>query len=372
MKRRQRAGLPLYPLEIQQEATAFHLRNHHHHHHHNSTSAAGVATNFSVIRHKPDFSNQNSVSIFNFSSTMNNYQKNFNDGSSFFSTPTSQFKFFPDNNNGGGFALPLSPVSPFPQIGQQMNQSFSSPPQAAFQLSYGNYVCNSNSGLNSMILGAPYHNLIPGLETELPSIQTPPHSNTPTSSGTSGGEGIMAAANSGLLDVVLLEAEARSRNEKQSKEESSSAGEMKQRMDQGSTEEEDANLYVESVLGSSVGEAATAAEHHSDEFSSSHSSSRKRPRMEPLEEMDSMDDDDLMSLLNNFQSGMPVPEWYPGSSDDDLTMNMQNGPSLCESNGNPGGDEQQQNVASPSAVASSPMLEWSLGSSCWNNMPSIR
>lgn len=94
--------------------------------------------------------------------------------------------------------------------------------------------------------------------------------------------------------------------------------------------------------------------------------------MEPLEEMDSMDDDDLMSLLNNFQSGMPVPEWYPGSSDDDLTMNMQNGPSLCESNGNPGGDEQQQNVASPSAVASSPVLEWSLGSSCWNNMPSIR
>lgn len=137
-------------------------------------------------------------------------------------------------------------------------------------------MCNSNSGLNSMILGAPYHHLIPGLETELPSIQTPPHSTTPASSGTSGGEGIMAAANSGLLDVVLLEAEARSRNEKQSKEESSSAGEMKQRINQGSTEDEDATLYVESVLGSSGGETtAAAAENHSDEFSSSHSSSRE-------------------------------------------------------------------------------------------------
>ncbi|XP_038888678.1 transcription factor MYB101 [Benincasa hispida] len=379
MKRRQRAGLPLYPLEIQQEATAFHLRHHHHHHHHhqqqqnhNSASAAAVATNFSVVRHKPDFNNHhpNSVSIFNFSSTMNNYQKNFNDGSSFYATPTSQFKFFPENNNGGGFALPLSPVSPFPQIGQQMNQSFSPPPQATLQLSYGGYVCNSNSGLNSMFLGAPYHHLIPGLEPELPSIQTPPHSTTPASSGTSGGEGIMVAANSGLLDVVLLEAEARSRNGKQSKEESSSAGEMKQRIDQGFTEEEDANLYVESVLGSSGGDA-TATENHSDEFSSSHSSSRKRSRTEPLEEMDSMDDDDLMSLLNNFQSGMPVPEWYPGSSDDDLGINMHKGPSLCESNSNPGGDEPRQNVTLPSAVVSSPVLEWSLGSSCWNNMPSI-
>ncbi|KAG7011908.1 Transcription factor MYB-like protein [Cucurbita argyrosperma subsp. argyrosperma] len=380
MKRRQRAGLPLYPLEIQQEAMAFHLQQHQHHHHqqqqqHHSSSAAAVATNFSAIRHKPDFNNNhpNSVSIFNFSSSINNSQKNFSDGSSFYAAPTSQFKFFPENNNGGRFALPLSPVSPFSQIGQQMNQSLSNPPQASFQLNYGdNYVCNSNWGLNSMILGAPYHHLIPGLETELPSIQTPPLSTTPASSGTSGGDGIMVGTNSGLLDVVLQEAEARSRNEKQSKEETSSAGDLKQRTEQGSTEEDDANLHVESVLGSSGGEeAAAAAENYSDEFSSSYSSSRKKPRMEPLEEMNSMDDDDLMSLLNNFQSGMPVPEWYPGSSDDDLGINLHNGPSSRELNGNGEEDDQRQKVASPSTVSSSRVLEWSLGSSCWNNMPSI-
>lgn len=82
--------------------------------------------------------------------------------------------------------------------------------------------------------------------------------------------------------------------------------------------------------------------------------------------MESMVDDDLMSLLNNFPSTMPVPEWYPGG-DDDLGSNTYNGPSLCESNGNAEVDEQRQNGGSPS----SPALEWSLGSSCWNNMPGI-
>ena len=92
--------------------------------------------------------------------------------------------------------------------------------------------------------------------------------------------------------------------------------------------------------------------------------------MEPLEEMDSMVDDDLMSLLSNFQTGMPVPELYPNSNNDDLGINTHNDLSLCETNGNRDEDEQQPNVGTTVAVAS-PVLEWSLGSSCWNNMPSI-
>ncbi|XP_023531542.1 transcription factor MYB101-like isoform X1 [Cucurbita pepo subsp. pepo] len=377
MKRRQRAGLPLYPLDLQQEATAFQLRQHQNH-----RSSTTTTTNVSVLRQKLEFDNniQNSVSVFNFSSTMNNPQKNFSDGSLFYAAPTNQFKFFTENNGGGGF-LPLSPVSPFPQIGQQLvnnNNSLSPlplpvlPSQAALQLSYGGYMGNYNSGLNSMFLGAPFNHLIPGLETELPSIQTPPHSTTPASSGTSGGDGIMTGANSGLLDVVLLEAEARSRNGKQTKEESSSGGQLKRTAEQGSTEEQGANnLNVGSVVGSSGGDAAVpAGENHSDGFSSTHSSSRKRQRMEPLEEMDSMVDDDLMSLLSNFQTGMPVPELYPNSNNDDLGINTHNDLSLCETNGNRDEDEQQPNVGTTVAVAS-PVLEWSLGSSCWNNMPSI-
>ena len=282
MKRRQRAGLPLYPLDLQQEATAFQLRQHQNH-----RSSTTTTTNVSVLRQKLEFDNniQNSVSVFNFSSTMNNPQKNFSDGSLFYAAPTNQFKFFTENNGGGGF-LPLSPVSPFPQIGQQLvnnNNSLSPlplpvlPSQAALQLSYGGYMGNYNSGLNSMFLGAPFNHLIPGLETELPSIQTPPHSTTPASSGTSGGDGIMTGANSGLLDVVLLEAEARSRNGKQTKEESSSGGQLKRTAEQGSTEEQGANnLNVGSVVGSSGGDAAVpAGENHSDGFSSTHSSSRK-------------------------------------------------------------------------------------------------
>ncbi|XP_022930725.1 transcription factor MYB101-like isoform X2 [Cucurbita moschata] len=311
MKRRQRAGLPLYPLDLQQEATAFQLRQHQNH-----RSSTTTTTNVSVLRQKLEFDNniQNSVSVFNFSSTMNNPQKNFSDGSLFYAAPTNQFKFFTENNGGGGF-LPLSPVSPFPQIGQVNNNNSLSPlplpvlpSQAALQLSYGGY----------------------------------------------------------------MEAEARSRNGKQTKEESSSGGQLKRTAEQGSTEEQGANnLNVGSVVGSSGGDAAVpAGENHSDGFSSTHSSSRKRQRMEPLEEMESMVDDDLMSLLSNFQTGMPVPELYPNNSNDDLGINTHNGLSLCETNGNRDEDEQRPNVGTTSAVAS-PVLEWSLGSSCWNNMPSI-
>ncbi|XP_022988750.1 transcription factor MYB101-like isoform X2 [Cucurbita maxima] len=311
MKRRQRAGLPLYPLDLQQEATAFQLRQHQNH------RSSTTTTNVSVLRQKLEFDNniQNSVSVFNFSSTMNNPQKNFSDGSLFYAAPTNQFKFFTENNGGGGF-LPLSPVSPFHQIGQQQvnNNSLSSlplpvlPSQAALQLSYGGY----------------------------------------------------------------MEAEARSRNGKQTKEESSSGGQLKRTAEQGSTEEQGANnLNVRSVEGSSGGDAAVpAGENHSDGFSFTHSSSRKRQRMEPLEEMDSMVDDDLMSLLSNFQTEMPVPELYPNNSNDDLGINTHDDLSLRETNGNRDEDEQRPNVGTTSTVAS-PVLEWSLGSSCWNNMPSI-
>lgn len=86
---------------------------------------------------------------------------------------------------------------------------------------------------------------------------------------------------------------------------------------------------------------------------------------DPLEEMNSMDGD-LLSLLNNFPSAMPAPEWYHGGHD------ISNGQSSGVASSNVRLNTQQN--ASPALVATTsntPELEWGLGSCYWKNMPGI-
>lgn len=79
-------------------------------------------------------------------------------------------------------------------------------------------------------------------------------------------------------------------------------------------------------------------------------------------EMSSMDDD-LLSLLNNFPSSSPLPDWYLGSK--------------YSSEGSSSGSittklvVDAQNNMETSKTAGAPQLDWTLGSCYWNNMPGI-
>lgn len=91
-----------------------------------------------------------------------------------------------------------------------------------------------------------------------------------------------------------------------------------------------------------------------------------KAREEPFEEMHSMDDD-LTTLLSNFPLSMPLPEWYPGNSE------ISDGPSTTMIGCSAEDISHQQNAAITPAPtsAASPEFQWSMGSYCWNNMPSI-
>ncbi|KAJ0110472.1 hypothetical protein Patl1_02010 [Pistacia atlantica] len=169
--------------------------------------------------------------------------------------------------------------------------------------------------------------------------------------------------NSGLLDALVQESQKLSRNEIFKGENLSAVGDKGKGVVGVPCEEEEGNEGVDSVMRNS-GEAN--ADTLWDDLSSSQSSIGMKAGEEPLEEMNSMDDD-LMTLLNNFPLSMPLPEWYPGNSE------ISNGSSTTMTGGSNVDTNHQQNAATtiaPPSVAS-PDLQWSLGSCGWNNMPSI-
>ena len=87
--------------------------------------------------------------------------------------------------------------------------------------------------------------------------------------------------------------------------------------------------------------------------------------IESIEEMNSMDDD-LFSLLNNFPSSMPLPEWYT------KTIRMSNESSSGMTDGGNMVLDTKQKVSpvapGPAAKAN---LDRALGACCWKNMPGI-
>jgi myb proto-oncogene protein len=295
MKRRQRAGLPLYPHEVQQEAAAFHLllqqqqQQQQQQHHHQKPPNSSTPASFSALlsSSQPRKLNHNpSLSLFepmSFSSAANPFQN-----SGFYSNPSNQFKFFSDNNNNNnnaaGYTLPLSPVSPFGSSPSTLfNQNLAAQSLSAPLLEFNSDSFGSSYNVsNSMVVGPPCEpfGVVHGLETELPSNQTPPYSTTHASSTTSGDENLIGASssandyeiepplthsNSGLLDALLVESQTLS---DKSKGKELSADKGKSVVVDASTEEEDA-MPVDSVLKTS---GETSAENHWDDLSSSQSS----------------------------------------------------------------------------------------------------
>ncbi|KAK3184378.1 hypothetical protein Dsin_031664 [Dipteronia sinensis] len=424
MKRRQRAGLPIYPQEVQEKAAVFHLQqqvhnpHHHHHHqkrHHNSSSSPSLSSLLTssqniATTYNPSLSLFNN---FNFSSPQNHHPFHQNQANSYYANNNSnrQFKLFCNTNNMNSTGFSGSPYNhqPLSAAGLLFNQNIQTVqpnnipfvPNFKFESENFDHDHERDVSFSSMIAGAsidPIDHFVSRHEaTELPSSQTPPRPTTP-SSGSSGGGGVCvmvgnntttsndidvdykngeptktasSISNSGLLDALVQESHHLSRNDQKliySENNLSSAVEdvaaEKGKGVVSSEEEGGVELMVKNEGD------ANADNQWEDLSSNSQSSIGMKRSEEPLEEMNSMDDD-LMSLLNNFPTSMPLPDWYQGGSNN---ISNASSSSITAGGSNEETADHQQNVPptpSPPGVAS-PEAHWSqLGSYSWNNMPRI-
>ncbi|KAK7848208.1 transcription factor myb101 [Quercus suber] len=223
-----------------------------------------------------------------------------------FSSPTNPIKnqFFSENNNNNpACALPLSPVSPFGSSPSPIfNQNIAPQPFSAPFVEY-----------NSDSFGSGQYN-----------------------------RGPVSLDNSGLLDALLVESQTLGEKSKGKEVLSAVASDKgKGVMVEASTEEED-SINVDSVF----------------------KTSGMKPAEDPLEEMNSMDDD-LASLLTNFPSAMPIPEWYRGG------RHLSNGQSSSVDSDNVRLDTQQSASPAPVTNTTEPELEWGLSPCYWKNLPGI-
>ncbi|OMP02264.1 hypothetical protein COLO4_11249 [Corchorus olitorius] len=180
---------------------------------------------------------------------------------------------------------------------------------------------NSGNSFSSLLMGMgttqstePFHlDFVPpgpGLKAELiaSSYQTPPAPVVqPTATASSSGNTntnnyLYKGRTSGLLDSLL--AESRSLSFRNQRNQTNCEDFPQLMIENAATvleeEEED-------------GDKCVHVENQWDDFTSSHSSIGLKVGDESIEETNSMDDD-LLSLLNNFPSSMPLPEWYNKSN----------------------------------------------------------
>ncbi|EEF32712.1 transcription factor MYB101 [Ricinus communis] len=400
MKRRQRAGLPIYPQEFQEEANALNIHHQQDQQKHLNSSCSSFSSFLSSSRKAAYNPSLSLLDPINFSPALDALQNHLS--TSFYTNPTLQFKSFGDNNaNNSSLALPLSPVSHrarSPSSISPFNENFAGQTITRTPLPFSYNTANfENMSFTSLIMGAQVEpiGLVPGFKSELPSDQTPPCPNTPFSPNTSGGVGEKSSKNtdnendnddnetvltemhgnrnSGLLDALILESHNLSSKENLNDRNSLVASDKGKRVVGEPTEEGENEEEMEAAkrikLPSTNVDEPSGENHYSDDMSSSQSSIGVKPTEDPMEEMNSMDDDDLLSLLDNFPSSTPLPEWY-------RRRNISNGLSSSPIGDDGRGHEvDEQDAASQEAqgttTGGTANVEWAFGSSYWNNMPSI-
>ncbi|KHN44871.1 Transcription factor GAMYB [Glycine soja] len=351
MKRRQRAGLPLYPPEVHAEATSY-LLQHHRYLEQQQQQQPHSSSSFSLLLSSCYPNKLNDPNQTHHHSNANLLQSQPDHSANRYINPSQQFKFSNENSgSNGNFAFPLSPLSPYGSSSSTLlNHSL-------------------GGGDHGFIAGSPYEpfSLVQGSTTDISSNQTP----TPASSYASGVDGLMGASsmvnnnnnnndyyevaplsppqgNSGLLDALVMEAQGLSHNEKsKSEEDPNLAGKLSCKRKKMEYAEEGGTVPA---MKKNSGNSTTNESQRDDDISSSQLAKGKEQIGEdPLEEMNGMDDD-LVSLLNHFPLEMPMPEWYRRGENQSLGLENQPKASLP--------DPADQEDA------------WTLGT-CWNNMPRI-
>ncbi|CAA7049542.1 unnamed protein product [Microthlaspi erraticum] len=364
MKRRQRAGLPLYPQEFHHQVNYDHDDD-----------------QFEFEFDSFQFQNQDHQNMIQYTNSSNT-----SSSSSSFSSSSSQpskrqcIDPLVSTNPGGLNKIPDSPMN-FQMFSLYNNNSLENESnQFGFSLplsssSSSNEFCNpdqllelisENSGTNKKDIDAmSYSSLLIGdhemrqsffplgldnAVLELPSNQTSNHSFLD-----SGLHLDPPARNSGLLDALLEESQALSRS-----------GIFKDARVSPSDLCEDQDKRVKMEFENRL----------IDHLNSSHQSSfEPNPSLykkynEPTTVKATVDDDDelLMSLLNNFPSPTPLPDWYQTAeiqTHEDSYLASPSGVLVGNHQGNSGVEPQM----GPPSSGVDPMA--SLGSCYWSNMPSI-
>ncbi|ESQ51832.1 hypothetical protein EUTSA_v10016567mg [Eutrema salsugineum] len=378
MKRRQRAGLPLYPQEIQHhqrndhdddddefefEFNSFQFQNQDHHNNHlqytNSSNTSSSSSSFSSSSSQPPkrlcldplistnpVLNQIPDSPMNFQMFSLNYNNSLD---------------HQNENNQFGFSLPLSSSSSSNELCN---------PNQLLELISESFDTNNTNKINdidamsySSLLMGDHHDQIMrpssfplGLDNpvlELPSYQTPTHSLT---SNTILENGVNldppASSNSGLLDALLEESQALSR-----------AGIFKDVRVSPNDLREDQDKTVKMKFENRLMDHLNSSHQSSFETNPNHYKQYNEPTMVKATVDD--DDDILMSLLNNFPSTTPLPDWY-------RTTEIQTEASptgIFVGNHQVNNNKMEPYKAQPSSGVD-PMA--SLGSCYWGNMPRIR
>ncbi|OIW15711.1 hypothetical protein TanjilG_04246 [Lupinus angustifolius] len=334
IKRRERAGLPIYPPKVIRDATLYHLRE-------------------EQYFEKPYNSSLTSSS---FPPLLSSYPKKLN-ASNHYHALVNPKKL----NNSNHYHALVNPKKnqPIPLYGSSSNlfnyHGFVVSNNSAQPVSHGSQYFNNGFNISSI--------MPPLAPSSVSSSQTPPDSVTPASSNVSGVDGFMGASskvnneqyevapfslegNRSLLGALVVEGQSILRNNNTRSEDSTVV----------TAAEKSSNKRKSIVIMENAEERGTTVDSALKKKNSGKSSNeipmtssgKKQSGKDPtLEEIDVSWDDDLCSLLNNFPTEMPTPEWYSGGD-------------KAESSGH---QKTQTNTPPPG-----PTIEPELG---WNNMPSI-
>ncbi|GJS68864.1 transcription factor MYB28-like protein [Tanacetum coccineum] len=328
LKRRLRAGLPIYPVDFQQ-----------HHRRHHDQSLQNQTIRFSS---SSSSSNQANAALNSISSPMllNHLNYPVLSTPSYLPNSQAQFKLFRDDS--GGVVANSSPSSMlfFSQNYQGVSQipkmeaSFNELPSLQSSFQAITPTCSSNTVNDQMIV--------------------------PSNDGDNAiSPYICPRGNSGLLEDVLGESRALLSSQilsNESKSSESDKGKEKITHDYSLMEEPE-NVTLESVFEHNANNKTPL-----DDTSSGHSSIEvgQKPRSNVIDEMNVMDDD--------FSSWLDFPTgWYGGSEQDASTEKP-----VDASNGNiVRGENQVEILCTPDATTTEANQDhdWTIGSCCWNNMP---
>ncbi|CAE6025313.1 unnamed protein product [Arabidopsis arenosa] len=369
MKRRQRAGLPLYPHEIQHQGidnddefefdlTSFQFQNQDLDHNHqnmiqytNSSNTSSSSSSFSSSSSQPSKRLRPDPLV-----TTNPGLNLIPDSSMDFHMFSLYNNSLENDNNQFGFSVPLSSSS-----------SSNDPNHILEFISENSDTNNTNKkdidamSYSSLLMGdleIRPSSFPLGLENsvlELPSNQTPTHS---FSSNLDNGVHLEPlAGNSGLLDALLEESQALSRGGlfKDVRVSSSDLCEVQDKRVKMDFE----NRLIDHLNSSHHSSLGTNPNIHNK---------YNEPTLMVKTTVDD-DDDLLMSLLNNFPSATtPLPDWYRMTEIQNEASYLAP-PSGSIIMGNHQGNGRVEPPTVPPSSSVDPMA--SLGSCYWSNMPSI-
>ncbi|KAI3870472.1 hypothetical protein MKX03_022665 [Papaver bracteatum] len=335
VKRRQRAGLPLYPENLQRQSSSlsFQLPNQ------NQSNDLQFS---SFQQQKPSFSTS-PFSLFNPANTTIS--------TSPFASQFHEYKRYRSGNSNFGFSLPFSSNDHAQLPSSLFSQNHSSQLQSSSNIGgyhFGNFELNPSTHIqrNSFEpdeLGGSSSDF--SLKLELPSIQLPDGAVANAANSGTVAEGCNLSSQSYLLDALLQQA---------------------QTMANGDNGKRSAKRYGFDQFAQDAPTSESAFNMNGSNPSASQGSfgAGMKLKEEPKEVINS-GDDDLSSLLDIVPPPMHIGEW--GYSDN--SGEISNGPSSGVTEDDVGGLDQMKQLGTTSMPNTNSDSEY--WNDTWNNMPGI-